>query len=198
MIELPDLPYALDALSPHISADTLSIHHGKHHRAYVTKLNSLIEGTDLSTLNLDEIIKRTAGKDEHRLVYNNAAQIWNHTFYWNSMTPDGGGKPTGEIAALIDKSFGSFDEFRLLFETTAASQFGSGWVWLTGDREKLEITSTANADLPLASGKTALLTMDVWEHAYYLDYQNRRLDYTSSFLNNLVNWDFANHNLSDG
>ena len=195
MIELPDLPYTLDALSPHISSDTLSIHHGKHHNSYVSKLNSIIEGTDLEALDLETIIKRSAGNADHTLAFNNAAQIWNHTFYWNSMTPGGGGAPTGEIAALIDKSFGSFDEFRLEFETTAASQFGSGWVWLVGDRRKLEIMSTGNADLPLAQGKNALLTMDVWEHAYYLDYQNRRLDYTGSFLNHLVNWEFANQNL---
>lgn len=194
-ITLPDLPYAKDALEPHIGAKTLEIHHGKHHQAYVTNLNKLIEGTDLASKSLEEIIKASAGDSAKAGIFNNSAQVWNHTFYWHSMKPNGGGKPSGEIAKKIDADFGSFDKFVEEFKTAGATQFGSGWAWLVLDGGKLKVTKTPNADLPMVHGQTAILTMDVWEHAYYLDYQNRRPDYISTFLDKLVNWDFAEKNL---
>ncbi len=194
--ELPALPYAQNALEPHISANTLSFHHGKHHNAYVTNLNNLIKDGDLAGKSLEDIIKAVAGDGSKTGVFNNAAQIWNHTFYWNSMTPGGGGKPSGAIADKIDADFGGFDKFVEEFKTAGTTQFGSGWAWLVLDGGKLKVTKTANADLPMAHGQTALLTMDVWEHAYYLDYQNRRPDYIGAFLDHLVNWDFANANLA--
>lgn len=195
-ISLPELPYSQDALAPHISAQTLSFHHGKHHAAYVTNLNKLIEGTDLAGKSLEEIVRATAGKADKAGVFNNAAQVWNHTFYWHSMKPHGGGKPTGAIAAKIDADFGSYDKFVELFAQAGATQFGSGWAWLCVKNGKLEIMKTPNAETPLTTGATPLLTMDVWEHAYYLDFQNRRPDYIKTFLGNLVNWDFANQNLA--
>ncbi len=194
--ELPALPYAQNALEPHISANTLSFHHGKHHNAYVTNLNNLIKDGDLAGKSLEDIIKAVAGDGSKAGVFNNAAQIWNHTFYWNSMTPGGGGKPSGAIADKIDADFGGFDKFAEEFKTAGATQFGSGWAWLVLDGGKLKVTKTGNANLPMAHGQTALLTMDVWEHAYYLDYQNRRPDYIGAFLDHLVNWDFANTNLA--
>lgn len=193
--ELPPLPYAGDALEPHISANTLSFHHGKHHQAYVTNLNNLVKDTDLAGKSLEEIIKAVAGDASKAGIFNNAAQVWNHTFYWNSMKPNGGGKPTGDIAAKIDADFGSYDKFVEEFKAAGATQFGSGWAWLVLDGGKLKVTKTPNADLPMAHGQTAILTMDVWEHAYYLDFQNRRPDYIATFLDKLVNWDFANANL---
>ncbi len=192
---LPDLPYSKDALAPHISSDTLDFHHGKHHKTYVDKANAAVEGTDLEGQDLESVIK-TSWSDKNMGVFNNAAQIWNHTFYWNSMSPNGGGKPTGDIADAIDQSFGSYDKFVEEFKNAGVGQFGSGWAWLVVKDGKLEVQKTPNAELPLAHDSgTALLTMDVWEHAYYLDYQNRRPDYIGAFLEHLVNWDFANQNL---
>lgn len=193
---LPPLPYAEDALEPHISAKTLSFHYGKHHKAYVTKLNELVKDTDLAKLSLEEVIKKTAGDTQKAGVFNNAAQVWNHTFYWHSMKQGGGGAPKGQIAEKINKDFGGFDKFKEEFKNAGATQFGSGWAWLVLDGGKLKVTKTPNADLPMVHGQTALLTMDVWEHAYYLDYQNRRPDYITTFLDKLVNWDFAEANLA--
>ncbi len=184
---LPNLPYKEDALEPHISAKTLSFHHGKHHNAYVVNLNKLIENTEFAVASLEEIILKSSGG-----VFNNAAQIWNHTFYFNCMKPNGGGKPTGAIAAKIDKDFGSYEKFKEEFHNAALTQFGSGWAWLVLDQDKLTIVKTGNAEVPLTKGQKPLLTVDVWEHAYYLDYQNRRPDYITTFLDHLVNWDFVN------
>ena len=196
-ISHPDLPYAKDALAPHISADTLDFHHGKHHKAYVDKANAAIEGSDLDSLSIDDLVQAAWDKGDEGL-FNNAAQVWNHTFYWNSMSPNGGDKPTGELAELIDQSFGSYDGFVEAFKSKGAGQFGSGWAWLVLKNGKLEVTSTANAETPLTDdGATPLLTMDVWEHAYYLDFQNRRPDYIGAFLEHLVNWDFAAANLKN-
>lgn len=194
--ELPPLPYAQDALEPHITANTLSFHHGKHHNTYVTNLNNLVKDSDLAGKSLEDIIKAVAGDAAKAGVFNNAAQVWNHTFYWNSMKPNGGGKPTGDLAAKIDADFGSYDKFVEEFKAAATTQFGSGWAWLVLDGGKLKVTKTANADTPLAHGQTALLTIDVWEHAYYLDFQNRRPDYITTFLESLVNWDFVAANLA--
>jgi len=194
---LPALPYARDALAPHISAETLDIHHGKHHAAYIANLNKLLDGHELASNSLDDVVKATAGKADKAGIFNNAAQIWNHTFYWQSMTPKGGGAPTGELAKLIDRDFGSFDAFKTAFATAGATQFGSGWAWLVANGGKLEIRKTANAETPLTeAGVTPLMTMDVWEHAYYVDFRNRRPDYIASFLEHLVNWDFAAANLA--
>ena len=192
---LPELPYAKDALLPHITPNTFDFHHGKHHNAYVVNLNNLIKDTDLADKTLEEIITASAGKADKAGIFNNAAQVWNHTFYWHSMKPNGGGKPTGALAAKIDADFGSFDAFITEFKNAGATQFGSGWAWLVLDGGKLKVTKTANADLPMAHGHIALLTADVWEHAYYLDFQNRRPDYLSTFLDHLVNWDFVASNL---
>jgi Fe-Mn family superoxide dismutase len=193
---LPPLPYATDALAPHMSAETFSFHHAKHHNAYVVNLNNLIAGTAHEKSSLEEIIHASAKDASLAGVFNNAAQVWNHTFFWNSMKPNGGGKPTGAIAAAIDKAFGSLDAFKDEFKKAAVGQFGSGWAWLVSEKGALKITKTANADLPMVHGQTAILTCDVWEHAYYLDFQNRRPDFVQSFLDNLVNWDFANANLA--
>lgn len=196
--DLPALPYARDGLTPHISEDTLNFHHGKHHNAYVTNLNKLIEGTAHEKASLEEIVKASSGDPSKAGLFNNAAQVWNHTFYWHSMKPGGGGKPTGRIAELIDRDFGSYDEFASAFKAAGGGQFGSGWAWLVLKDGKLAITKTPNAETPITdAGVTPLLTMDVWEHAYYLDYQNSRPNYMASFLDNLVNWDFANQNLAD-
>ncbi len=194
--ELPDLPYAHNALDPHISERTLEFHHDKHHATYVKNLNGLVENTPLANESLEGVIKAVAGDASKAGVFNNAAQVWNHTFYWHSMKPGGGGTPSGDLAAKIDADFGGFDKFAEAFKTAGATQFGSGWAWLVLDGGTLKVTKTANADLPLAHGQTALLTVDVWEHAYYLDYQNRRPDYLSTFLDSLANWDFAAENLS--
>jgi Fe-Mn family superoxide dismutase len=193
---LPALPYALDALEPHISRSTLEFHHGKHHAGYVTNLNKLLEGSDLADKSLEETISAVAGDSSKAGVFNNAAQVWNHSFYWQCIKPGGGGMPNGELAEKINADFGSFDAFAEQFKTAGATQFGSGWAWLVLDGGSLKVTKTANADLPLAHGQTALLTMDVWEHAYYLDYQNRRPDYMATFLDKLVNWDFVAANLA--
>lgn len=196
--ELPALPYAKDALEPHMSANTFSFHHEKHHNTYVVNLNGLVEGTDLEGKSLEEIVSATAGNPDKAGVFNNAAQVWNHTFFWNSMKPSGGGAPSGDLAAKIDADFGSFDAFKDAFKAAGATQFGSGWAWLVvGDGGKLEVVKTPNAETPLTQGKTPLLTCDVWEHAYYLDYQNRRPDFLAAFLDNLANWDFAAENLAN-
>jgi Fe-Mn family superoxide dismutase len=195
-ITLPELPYAQDALEPVISMNTLSLHHGKHHKAYVDKTNELIQSTPLEGKKLEEVIKTAASDPAQKVLFNNAAQVWNHTLYWNSMKPGGGGVPRGELAKLIDRDFGSFDDFKKEFKQAGATQFGSGWAWLVLDGDKLKITKTADADLPLVHNQKALLTADVWEHAYYLEYQNRRLDYLTAFLEKLVNWDFAEKNLT--
>lgn len=192
---LEDLPYAQDALEPTISANTLSFHHGKHHNAYVTNLNKLIEGTDLEDKSLEEIVKATAQDASKAGIFNNAAQVFNHSFYWKCMKPNGGGAPTGKIAGLIDQTFGSYEKFVEEFKTAGATQFGSGWAWLVLEGGALKIVKTANADSPIAHGQTPLLTVDVWEHAYYLDFQNRRPDYLTDFVANLINWDFVNENL---
>ena len=192
---LPPLPYAQDALEPHISAKTLSFHYGKHHQAYVDNLNKLIKDTPLDNTPLEEVIKESAKDAAKQGIFNNAAQVWNHTFYWNSMKPNGGGMPKGGLAKKIDNDFGGYDQFKEAFKQAGATQFGSGWAWLVLENGMLKVTKTPNADLPMVHNQTALLTMDVWEHAYYLDYQNRRPDYISTFLDKLVNWDFAEANL---
>ena len=187
--KLRPLPYGLTALEPHLSRETLEFHHGKHHRAYVNKLNELIEGTRFEQASLEEIVR--SATDE---LFNNAAQVWNHDFYWDSLSPDGGGKPTGEIGRAITSSFGSFSQFKEKFSQAAEGRFGSGWAWLVRGKDgSLEVVSTANADTPLRSGKTPLLTCDVWEHAYYIDYRNARPDYVKAYWN-LVNWEFAESN----
>ena len=195
-LQLPALPYDLDALEPHISRQTLEFHYGKHHAGYVTNLNKLVEGTELDGLGLEEVIQAVAGDPGKAGIFNNAAQVWNHTFYWQGIKPGGGGAPTGALAEKIAADFGSYEAFAEQFKAAGATQFGSGWAWLVLDGGTLKITKTANADLPLAHGQTALLTMDVWEHAYYLDYQNRRPDYMTTFLDKLVNWDFVAANLA--
>lgn len=194
--ELPALPYAKDALQPHISANTFDFHHGKHHNAYVVNLNNLVADTDMASMSLEEIMKATAGDASKAGIFNNAAQVWNHTFFWNSMSPNGGGEPTGAIADAINAAFGSYAEFKEAFKTAGMTQFGSGWAWLVKKDGKLEIAKTPNAECPLTGGATPILTCDVWEHAYYLDYQNRRPDFLAAFLDNLVNWDFANANFA--
>ncbi|MGY4560486.1 superoxide dismutase [Thermostichus sp. MS-CIW-32] len=194
--ELPALPYPADALKPYMSAETFSYHHGKHHAAYVANLNKLIEGTDLANKSLEEIIKATFGDPNKAGIFNNAAQVWNHTFFWESMKPGGGGAPTGPIADKINADFGGYDKFAEAFKTAAATQFGSGWAWLVLEDGTLKVTKTPNAENPLVYGQTPLLTLDVWEHAYYLDYQNRRPDFINAYLEHLVNWDAANARLA--
>lgn len=192
--QLPALPYAEDALAPHISAETIGFHYGKHHQGYVLKLNDAIEGTEFDGQSLEEIIRATAASPEQAGIFNNAAQIWNHTFYWHSMKPAGGGAPTGALAERIAADFGGLEGLLDAFKAAAATQFGSGWAWLVLDGDTLKLVKTGNADCPLADGHVPLLTIDVWEHAYYLDYQNRRPDYIDSFFAHLVNWDFAAEN----
>ena len=195
---LPDLPYDKSALEPHISAQTLEFHHGKHHNTYVTNLNKLIEGSDMANASLEDIIQQTAGKSDQKGIFNNSAQVWNHTFYWHSMKPHGGGSPSGELADKIANDFGSYEQFVEEFKQAGATQFGSGWAWLVLAKDgSLKVTKTPNAENPMTDGHTPLLTMDVWEHAYYLDYQNRRPDYIATFLNELVNWDFAAENFAN-
>jgi Fe-Mn family superoxide dismutase len=189
--KLPELPFSQKTLEPHISAETLEFHHGKHHATYVDKLNDLIRGTEFAEASLEDIIAKASGG-----ILNNGAQTWNHTFYWNCLAPNGGGEPTGDLAAAIDSSFGSFREFREEFSQKAATLFGSGWAWLVkNDDGSLVIEQAANADNPLRSGRSPVLTCDVWEHAYYIDYRNARPKYLEAFWN-LVNWDFAAKNLS--
>ena len=195
MFTLPPLPYAENALEPVISANTMSFHYGKHHKTYVDNLNNLVKGTDYENATLEKIINETAGKADKAGLFNNAAQIWNHTFYWNSMKPKGGGKPTGKLATMIDTSFGGFDAFRKELATTTVSQFGSGWGWLVLDGGALKVVKTSNAEVPFTKGQKPLLTIDVWEHAYYLDQQNKRAAYVDAVIDNLLNWDFAAQNL---
>lgn len=194
-IKLPDLPYEKNALEPYISARTLEFHHGKHHNTYVTNINKLIEGTDLATADLETIIKKAAGDASRAGVFNNAAQVWNHSFYWQCIKPGGGGRPGGAIAKKIDADLGGYEKFAEAFKSAGVAQFGSGWAWLVLRGGKLEITKTLNADTPVAQGLKPLLTVDVWEHAYYLDYQNRRAEYLAAFVEHLINWDFVNSNL---
>lgn len=191
---LPDLPFAKDALEPHISAQTFDFHHGKHHKTYVDKANELVQGTNLEGMSLEAAVKEAHAKGG--ALFNNVAQHYNHSFFWNCMKPNGGGEPTGALADKIKSDFGSFEKFQEEFVAGGVGQFGSGWVWLVANNGKLEIVKTANAETPLTDGKTPLLVCDVWEHAYYLDYQNRRPDFLKVFVEKLVNWDFANENLS--
>jgi len=191
-ISLPDLPYAKNALEPHISAETLEFHHGKHHNAYVTNLNKLLEGKPDARKSLEDLIR---DYDVGTPVFNNAAQVWNHIFYWSSTRPGGGGEPKGELFDAIKRDFGSFDRFKEEFSAAATSQFGSGWAWLVLDKGKLAVTKTSNADLPMKHGQTALLTIDVWEHAYYIDFRNQRPKYVETFLASLANWELATMNL---
>jgi Fe-Mn family superoxide dismutase len=194
--ELPPLPYAYDALEPHISKDTLEFHHDKHHAAYVNKYNDAIKGTDMDSKPIEDVIKAIAGDSSKQGLFNNGAQAWNHTFYWNSMKPGGGGMPTGDLAKKIDADFGSYEKFAEAFKQAGATQFGSGWAWLVLENGTLKVVKTPNAENPLPSNQAPLLTMDVWEHAYYLDYQNKRPAYIDTFLNNVINWDFAAQNFA--
>jgi len=187
--ELPPLPFAKNALEPHMSERTLEFHHGKHHKAYVDTANELIHGTPFEQRSLDEVIRATARDESKSKIFNNAAQIWNHNFFWRCLAPAGGGKPGGELAQAIDKSFGGYDKFRAAFKDACVSQFGSGWGWLVREKDKLKIVKTPNAVNPLSLGSVALLTCDVWEHAYYLDFQNQRPDFVETFLDHLVNWE---------
>jgi len=189
--ELPALPYAQDALAPHISAETLEYHYGKHHQTYVTNLNNLTAGTEHENASLEDVIMNSEAG-----LFNNSAQVWNHTFYWNSMAPNGGGAPTGEIADAIGSAFGGYDGFVEKFKEAATTQFGSGWAWLVDAGSGLEIMKTANADLPMKHNAKALLTIDVWEHAYYIDFRNARPNYITTFLDSLVNWDFVAQNMA--
>lgn len=191
--ELPALPYAIDALAPHISEQTLNFHYGKHHRTYVDNLNKAVSGTDLEGKSLEDVIRAA----DPGGVFNNAAQTWNHTFYWRSMTPGQPGEPEGDLKSAIEQSFGSVDQFKQTFSDKAKTLFGSGWTWLTTSDQGLEVVQTKDADLPLKHGKTALLTIDVWEHAFYLDYQNAKPAYVETWIENLVNWEFAAENLAD-
>ena len=193
--ELPALPYAKDALAPHISANTLDFHHGKHHNTYVQNLNNLVKDTPMASQGLEDIINATAGDAAKAGVFNNAAQVWNHTFFWNSMRP-GGGAPNDTVAAALAGAFGSVDGFKEQFKTACVTQFGSGWGWLVAEGGSLKITKTPTAETPLTQGATPLLTCDVWEHAYYLDYQNRRPDFVQAFMDHLINWDFVAANLA--
>jgi superoxide dismutase, Fe-Mn family len=193
---LPPLPYADTALDPVITANTLSFHYGKHHKTYVDNLNNLAKGTAYEGAALEKVVLESAGKADQVAIFNNAAQIWNHTFYWNSLKPNGGGKPTGRMAEKIDAAFGSYDEFKKQFAAMTVGQFGSGWGWLVADADgRLSVTKTGNAEVPLTKGLKPLLTLDVWEHAYYLDYQNRRAAYVDALIDKLLNWEFAEQNL---
>jgi len=191
---LPPLPYADNALEPIISAKTIGFHYGKHHKGYVDNLNKLVAGTEFANLPLEKIITKTAGKADKAAIFNNAAQTWNHTFYWRSMRPKGGGEPPAALKQKIVASFGSVDACKKELSTAAMAQFGSGWVWLVLDGDKLKVVKAANAEVPLTKGMKPLLTVDVWEHAYYLDYQNRRADYVNAVLDKLINWEFALQN----
>jgi Fe-Mn family superoxide dismutase len=188
--QLPALPYPKNALAPHISEETLEFHYGKHHQAYVTNLNNLIKGTEFENAPLEEIIKKSSGG-----IYNNSAQVWNHTFFWSSMKPNGGGAPTGALADAINAKWGSFDEFKKAFQASAVGNFGSGWTWLVKKADgSVDIVNMGAAGTPLTTGDKALLTIDVWEHAYYIDYRNARPKFVETFLNSLANWDFAEAN----
>lgn len=194
-IVLPDLPYSKDSLEPHISAKTLEFHYGKHHNTYVTNINKLIEGTEFANEDLETIIRKTVEDPSKVGIFNNAAQVWNHSFYWQCMKPAGGGMPGGEIADKINADFGTYKNFVEEFKKAGTTQFGSGWAWLVLADDKLKVTKTINADNPLTKNEKPLLTVDVWEHAYYLDYQNRRPDYLTIFVEKLINWEFVNSQL---
>ena len=193
---LPPLPYDDNALAPVISANTISFHYGKHHKTYVDNLNKLVPGTEWEGASLEAIISATAGKADRVGLFNNAAQVWNHTFYWHGLKKNGGGAPTGALADKIGSAFGSFENFKKEFASAAVTQFGSGWAWLVAEGGNVKIVKTANADVPFTRGQAPLITIDVWEHAYYLDYQNRRADYVQAVLDKLFNWDFAAENLA--
>jgi Fe-Mn family superoxide dismutase len=195
-LALPPLPYAETALEPVITAKTMSFHYGKHHKAYVDNLNKLIAGTEYASLSLDKIITSTAGQPEKTAIFNNAAQSWNHSFYWKSLTTNGGGELPAALKLKVEASFGSVDNFKKELASTAVSQFGSGWAWLVLDGTLLKVVKTSNADIPMTKGLKPLLAIDVWEHAYYLDYQNRRADYVNAVLEKLINWEFALQNMS--
>ncbi len=192
---LPPLPFGENALEPIISAKTISFHYGKHHKGYVDNLNKLVAGTEFAGMPIEKIITATAGKADKTAIFNNASQAWNHTFYWNSLIPNGGGEPSGELKTKIEASFGSVDACKKELATAATTQFGSGWAWLVLDGDKLKVIKTSNADSPLTKGMKPLLTIDVWEHAYYLDYQNRRVDHVNAVIDKLINWRFAAENL---
>jgi superoxide dismutase, Fe-Mn family len=192
----PALAYAENALEPHISAKTISFHYGKHHAAYINNYNNLVAGTPLDSLSIEEVILQSASDPQKVGIFNNGAQAWNHSFYWNCLSPNGGGLPSGPLADKINLDFGSFDKFREELKNAAATQFGSGWAWLVLEKGTLKIVKTGNAQTPLTSGQTPILTIDVWEHAYYLDYQNRRPDYVGALIDNLLDWEFAASNFA--
>jgi Fe-Mn family superoxide dismutase len=194
---LPKLPYEKDGLSPYLTPETMDFHHTKHHNTYVVNLNKLLETSDLKTLSLEDIIHHSSREPDMKPIFNNAAQIWNHSFYWHSMKPNGGGEPSGNLIAKIEEDFGSFAKFKDEFSAAALSQFGSGWAWLVLSSGKLKITKSANAETPFTEGHFPIITCDVWEHAYYIDYRNRRADYVTIFLNHLVNWEFAEENFNN-
>ena len=194
-VVLPPLPWADSALAPVISANTIGFHYGKHHQGYVTNLNKLTAGTPMADQSLEQIVRATAGKADQAAIFNNAAQVWNHTFYWQSLKPGGGGEPPAALKAKMEASFGSVEACRKELTAAATSQFGSGWAWLVADGDALKVVKTGNAETPLTSGMRPLVTIDVWEHAYYLDYQNRRADYVAAVLDKLINWEFALQNL---
>jgi superoxide dismutase, Fe-Mn family len=197
-LTLPALPWAENALEPVISAKTISFHYGKHHKTYVETANKLIVGTELADLPLDQIVRATAGKADRVGIFNNAAQAWNHDFYWKSLKPKGGGEPPSALKAKMDSAFGGVDACKKELANAAVQQFGSGWAWLVLDADKLKIVKTGNAETPIAKGLKPLLTIDVWEHAYYLDYQNKRVDYVNALIDKLANWEFAAQNLAKG
>lgn len=193
----PPLPFAMDALeSDGMKAETFEYHYGKHHKAYVDNLNKLVAGTPMDSMSLEEVIQQSYNDESKMGIFNNAAQVWNHTFFWDSLKPGGGGAPTGDLAAKIDSAFGNYDKFKQEFSNAAATQFGSGWAWLVEDNGSLSVVKTANAVNPLAMGKKALLTLDVWEHAYYIDFRNARPAFIANYLDKLVNWDFVAANLA--
>lgn len=193
---LPPLPYADNALAPVISSNTIGFHYGKHHKGYVDTLNNLVKDKPFAKMSLEDVVMKTAKSEKDKAIFNNAAQIWNHNFYWKSMNPKGGGKPTGKLAQAIERDFGSFEVFRKQLADTTVSQFGTGWGWLVSDKKgKLSIVKTGDAEVPMTQGLKPLLTIDVWEHAYYLDYQNKRADYVSALIDKLLNWEFAAQNL---
>jgi Fe-Mn family superoxide dismutase len=194
--ELPELPYKEDALAPYISANTMSFHYGKHHSTYVKNLNLAVQNNKFKDMPIEKVIAETYKNDDYVGTFNNAAQAWNHSFYWKSMKPGGGGEPSGKLADRIKKDFGSFEDFKKKFSAAATGQFGSGWAWLVLEKDKLSVMKTANADTPIVQGIKPLITCDVWEHAYYLDYQNKRGDYVTAYLDHLVNWEFAASNLA--
>ena len=196
-IKLPPLPFAQNALEPHMSAETLALHYGKHHAGYVTKLNALIKDGPLAERSLEDIIAASADDVARADIFNNAAQAWNHTFFWNSLSPQGGNAPLGKLAEAINKDFGSLAKFGDAFEKVAVAAFGSGWIWLVIENGKLAIIKTSNAETPVNSHRIPLLALDVWEHAYYVDYQNRRPEYVAAFLDNLINWEFAAGNMAE-